>query len=104
MNRNRRPGRGQISGRLIIVRTGHVIAADGTDQLAAPRLQPLRADGTVPRRIFGTRGGILALLQKRSGWSCGLYRFGLDPCWLPLPRAFHGRMVIASWAVFGDRA
>src|SRR5713226_1097331 len=48
MNRNRRPGGGQIAGRLIIVRAGHVIAAHGTDQLAAPGLQPLRADGTVP--------------------------------------------------------
>src|SRR5258708_38150897 len=103
MNRNRRPGRGQISGRLIIVRTGHVIAADGTDQLAAPRLQPLRADGTVPRRIFGTRGGILALLQRRSGLSCGLYRFGLDPGWLPLHGALHGWTVIAQWEVLGNR-
>src|SRR6267154_2601873 len=71
-NRNQTPGSGQIKGRLIIVRAGHIVAAHGTDQLAAPRLQPLRADGTIPRRIFGASDGTLAILQGGSGLSCGL--------------------------------
>src|SRR6266852_7608912 len=78
-NRNRRQCSGQITARLIIVRAGHVIAAHGTDQFAAPRLQPLRADGTIPRRIFGRRGGTLTMLQRHSGLNCGLCRLGLGP-------------------------
>src|SRR5437868_5027366 len=39
----------------VIVRARHVVATDFADQLAAPRLQPLRADGTKPRSIFITR-------------------------------------------------
>src|SRR5260370_33584726 len=58
-NRNRRPCSGQITARLIIVRAGHVIAAHGKDQFAAPRLQPLRGDGTLPRRIFRPTDGPL---------------------------------------------
>src|SRR5258708_19323685 len=77
-NRNRRPGSGQITGRLIVVRAGHVVAAHGTDQLAAPRLQPLRADGTIARRICGTRDGARTALQRRRGLSCGLCQLGLD--------------------------
>src|SRR5467141_2420551 len=77
-NRNQRPGSGQIAGRLIKVRAGHVIAADGTNQLATPRLQPLRADGTIPRRIFGASDGVLNTLQRRSRTSGGLCRLGLD--------------------------
>src|SRR6266513_3776275 len=51
MNRNRRPGSGQITSRLIIVRAGHVIAARGTEQLAAPQLQPLRADDNTAKDL-----------------------------------------------------
>jgi hypothetical protein len=86
-----------MSGLLIIVRTGHVIAAHRTDQFAMPRLQPLRADGAIPRRIFGTRSGTLIMLQRYSGWNCGLCRLGLDPGWLPFRCMFHGGMVIAQW-------
>jgi len=86
-----------MAGRLIIVRAGHVIAAHGTDQLAAPRLQPLRADGTIPRRIFGTSNGTPAILQSGSGLNCSLCRIGLDPCELLLRGVFHGSTVIAQW-------
>lgn len=85
-----------MAERLIIVRAGHVIAAHGTDQLAAPGFQAVRADGTIPRMVFGTGGGVLAILQRRSGLSCGLCRLGLDLSLLPLCGTFHGGMVIAQ--------
>src|ERR1700737_4465874 len=94
-NRNRRPCSGQIKARLIIVRAGHVIAAHGTNQLAAPRHQPLRADGTIPRRIFSTSDGTRTALQRRRGLCCGLCRLGMDLGWLLLRGAFHGWTVIA---------
>src|SRR5438309_287503 len=75
---NRRPGNGQITRRLIVVRAGHVIAANRTDQLTATGLQPLRANGTVPRRIFGRRGGTRAALQGSRRRSCRLCRLGPD--------------------------
>src|ERR1700676_5478356 len=43
---------GALKNSLIVVRARHVIAADGTDQLAAARFQALRADGTKPRSVF----------------------------------------------------
>lgn len=103
MNRNRRPGRGQIAGRLIIVRAGHVITAQRTNQFAAPRFQPLRTDGTIPRRVFGTSNGGLGILQRRRGLSCGLCWIGLDLSFLPLRGAFHGGTVIAQCREIGDR-
>src|SRR5882762_922691 len=96
MNRNRRPRSGQMAGGLIIVRAGHVISAPGTEQLAAPRLQTLRADRTKPRGIFGWSSGTQTSLQGRSGWSCGLCRLGLDLDWLPIRGAFHDGTVIAQ--------
>src|SRR5713226_3254395 len=86
MNRNRTPGSGQITARLIIVRAGHVIAARGTEQLAAPRLQPLRAGGTIPRRILGTGDETRTTLQRRNGFSCGLCRLGMGPGLAPTSR------------------
>src|SRR5258708_23413258 len=103
-NRNRRPCSGQITSRLIIVHAGHVIAARGTEQLAAPQLQPLRADGTIPRRIFGTSDTTLTALQRRNGFSCGLCRLGMDQDCFPLRGAFHGSTVIAQWEGIGDSA
>jgi hypothetical protein len=85
-----------MAGPLIIVRAGHVIAAHGTDQLAAPGFQALRADGTIPRMVFGTGDGVLAILQRRIGMSWGLCRLGLDLGFLPLRGVFHGGMVIAQ--------
>ena len=92
-----------MAGRLIIVRAGHVVAARGTDQFAAARFQLLRADGTIPRRIFGTSDGTLTNLRRRSGLSCGLRRLGLNLSLLPLRGAFHGGMVIAQWEEEGIR-
>src|SRR6201999_4049804 len=43
----------------IVVRAGHVISADRTNQLAAPGRQPLRANRAIPGSIFVRRGGIL---------------------------------------------
>jgi hypothetical protein len=85
-----------MAQRLIIVRAGHVIAADGTDQLAAARLQALRADGTKPRRIFRTSGGGLARWRRRSGSNCGLRTIGPILDQLPLRGAFHGWKFIAQ--------
>src|ERR1700704_3968342 len=50
-------GTGGNSGRnlkkpLVVVRARHVIAANGTNQLATARFQTLRADGTKPRSVF----------------------------------------------------
>src|SRR5439155_26015294 len=87
---NRRPGNGQITRRLIIVRAGHVIAAHRTDQLTAPRLQPLRANGTVPRRIFGRTGGTRTALRGSRRWSYRLCRLGPDMRWFPPPGEVQG--------------
>ena len=80
--------------RLIIVRAGHVITANGTDQLAAARFEPPRADRTVPRRIFGPICRMLAILQRYRGLHCSLYRLTEDLVCLPLRGAFHGWTVI----------
>src|SRR3989442_11761743 len=80
--------------RLIIVRAGHVITANGTDQLAAARFEPLRAYRTVPRRIFGPICRMLAILQRYRGLHCSLYRLTEDLVCLPLRGAFHGWTVI----------
>ena len=80
--------------RLIIVRAGHVITANGTDQLAAARFEPPRADRTVPRRIFGPICRMLAILQRCRGLHCSLYRLTEDLVCLPLRGAFHGWTVI----------
>src|SRR5713101_7885861 len=69
--------------RLIIVRAGHVITANGTDQLAAARFEPPRADRTVPRRIFGPICRMLAILQRCRGLHCSLYRLTEDLVCLP---------------------
>ena len=78
----------------VIVRAGHVIAADGTDQLAAPRFQTLRADWAIPGSVLvaGDRSAInvrdreaitvlldhraISVLRNRS--SIGLRRSGLS--------------------------
>src|SRR6266702_6136183 len=80
--------------RLIIVRAGHVITANGTDQLAAERFEPPRADRTVPRRIFGPICRMLEILQRYRGLHCSLYRLTEDLVCLPLRGAFHGWTVI----------
>jgi len=80
--------------RLIIVRAGHVITANGTDQLAAARFEPPRADRTVPRRIFGPVCRMLEILQRCRGLHCSLYRLTEDLVCLPLRGAFHGWTVI----------
>src|SRR6267143_1709601 len=79
----------------VIVRTGHVITADRTDQLAPPRLQPLRADGTIPRSIFGPNGAGQTTLRGPSRLSCGLCWLAEDLNWFLLRGAFHSPTVIA---------
>jgi hypothetical protein len=49
-SKGNQPGTAQLTS--IVVRAGHVISADQADQLAAPDLQPLRANRAIPGNIF----------------------------------------------------
>jgi hypothetical protein len=72
-------------GQLIIVRTGHVIAADRTDQFAAAGLEPLRTDRAIPRDIVArSQLGLGGLGSLRLSGRQFLFR-----------SIFHGSKVIA---------
>jgi len=82
----------------VIIRAGHVIAADGTDQLAAARFQTLRADWAIPGNIVIGDYRTLWLVRGREAVEFMCDRRGIDtsadrraigskPC---LRSTFHG--------------
>ena len=95
----------------VIVRAGHVISADQANQLAASRLEPLRANRTIPGNVFvrstrevtracSERAGFL--LDGRSRCREKITCLPLDPSILRVNGrspwfhgAFHGPTVIA---------
>src|ERR1700742_516189 len=94
----------------IVVRAGHVISADRTNQLAAPGHQPLRANRTIPGSIFVRRGRILFRIHCVRVRLLGCIRhrdrctrLRLNPTFLGVNRSgpffrgtFHGPKVIAQ--------
>src|ERR1700676_1656510 len=86
----------------VIVRAGHVIAADWANQLASPRFQPLGADGTIQQSVLlvWRRGALLfpgppaPILGSRARGTIGYFRRGgqagvlCDPASVEFRRGF----------------
>src|SRR6266478_529391 len=101
MNRNRRPGSGQITARLRIVRAGHGIAARGATCRAATPTAASWRDNTAKDLQYQGRDSDCPAKAQRIQLRPVPARHG--PGLLPLRGAFHGSTVIAQYKGIGDR-